>query len=222
MIATVHAAHPEVSIRRLCELFGVGRTWYYTQPSPEETTSRAVAVRAAIEEIVLTFPGYGYRRVTKQLQRDGWTINHKRVLRVMREESLRCQLKRRFVTTTDSSHGLRRYPNLIAEMVVERPDQVWQADITSIRLPTGFAYLACILDAGAPSGSAPLCRLGAVAHDRQRPDGGRVGDGALDAPTGAGSDPPFGSRGPVRQRGQRRAPRASERPDQHGRDRQSV
>lgn len=146
MIATAHAAHPEMSIRQLCEVFGVGRTWYYTRPAPDEPASRAVALRAAIEEIVLVFPGYGYRRVTKQLQREGWRVNHKRVLRVMRAESLLCQLKRRFVLTTDSSHGLTRYPNLIADLVVERPDQVWQADITYIRLPTGFVYLACLVD----------------------------------------------------------------------------
>jgi putative transposase len=145
MITAAHAAYPELSIRRLCALFGVGRTWYVTRPDPA-AASRDVALRAAIEDLVLAFPGYGYRRVTKQLQRDGWTVNHKRVLRVMREESLLCQLQRRFVTTTDSSHGLTRYPNLIADLVVTRPDQVWQADITYIRLPTGFVYLACVLD----------------------------------------------------------------------------
>ena len=146
MITVIHAAHPELSIRRLCALFGVGRTWYSTHPSPDATATRDVALRAAIEEVVLAFPGYGYRRVTKQLQRDGWSVNHKRVLRVMREESLLCQLKRRFVVTTDSRHTGRRYPNLVADLVVERPDQVWVADITYIRLPTTFVYLACILD----------------------------------------------------------------------------
>ncbi len=146
MITTAHAAHPEIAIRRLCEVFGVGRTWYYTQPSPEARASRDVVLRAAIEAIVLAYPGYGYRRVTKQLQREGWTVNHKRVLRVMGEASLLCQLKRRFVVTTNSAHGLARYPNLITDLVVERPDQVWQADITYIRLPTGFVYLACLVD----------------------------------------------------------------------------
>ena len=71
-----------------------------------------VPLRDAIERIVLAFPGYGYRRVTQALQRDGWTVNHKRVLRVMREESLLCQLKRRFVLTTDSAPRWRTYPNL--------------------------------------------------------------------------------------------------------------
>jgi putative transposase len=147
MIAQVHQEHPDLSIRRLCELFGIGRTWYYTQPSLEERARREVALRDAIERIVLEFPGYGYRRVTRALQRDGWTVNHKRVLRVMRAEALLCQLKRRFVATTDSRHGRSVYPNLIRDLRVSRLDQVWVADITYIRLPTTFAYLACILDA---------------------------------------------------------------------------
>lgn len=147
MITQVHQEYPDLSIRRLCELFGVGRTWFYTHPSPEEIASREVALRDAIERIVLEFPGYGYRRVTKALQREGWTVNHKRVLRVMRQESLLCQLKRRFVPTTDSRHGRPVYPNLIRDLCVSRLDQIWVADITYIRLPTTFVYLACILDA---------------------------------------------------------------------------
>jgi putative transposase len=139
MIAAMHDAYPELSIRRLCELVGTGRTWYYTCPSAEEVAVRDTALRDAIERIVLGFPGYGYRRVTKALQRDGWTVNHKRVLRVMRQESLLCHLERRFVVTTDSAHPLRTYPNLLAG--------AWVADLTYIRLPTTFAYLACLLDA---------------------------------------------------------------------------
>lgn len=132
MITATRTAHPELSIRQLCTLFGVGRTWYYTQPTAEERTGHTVALRAATEAIVLAFPGYGYRRVTKQLQRDGWTINHKRVLRVMREESLLCQLKRQFVVTTDATHALRRYPNRIVDLDIVRPNQVWPASSTAI------------------------------------------------------------------------------------------
>jgi putative transposase len=145
MITAAHADYPPLSIRQLCALVGVSRSGYYDQPDTADD-STAVAVRAAIEELVLAFPGYGYRRVTKQLQRDGWVVNHKRVLRIMREESLLCQLTRHFVVTTDSRHAGRRYPNLIEGLAPDRPDQVWQADITYIRLPTGFVYLACILD----------------------------------------------------------------------------
>jgi putative transposase len=148
MIAQAQADHPGLSTRRLCQVAGVGRSWYYAHPTAEQVATRDVALRDAIERVVLAFPGYGYRRVTHALARDGWAVNHKRVLRVMRRESLLCELRRRFVPTTDSTHGYRRYPNLLRELVVERMDQVWVADITYVRLPTGFGYLAAILDAG--------------------------------------------------------------------------
>ena len=73
-------------------------------------------------------------------------MNHKRVLRVMRQEALLCQIKRRFRATTDSSHPLRRYPDLIAELQLDGPDLVWLSDITHVRLPEGFCYLASIID----------------------------------------------------------------------------
>lgn len=135
-----------VSIRQLCAMLDVSRSWYYAALGAADE-EKDVALRAAIEEIVLEFPGYGYRRVTKALQRAGWTVNHKRVLRIMREEALLCHLKRRWVPTTDSGHGLTTYPNLLLQAEVTRLNQVWVADITYIRLPRGFAYLAAILDA---------------------------------------------------------------------------
>lgn len=147
MIASAQEAYPDLSLRALCAAVGAGRTWWYTRPSADTIAERDTALRDAIERIVLEFPGYGYRRVTKTLQREAWDINHKRVLRVMREEALLCQLERRFVRTTDSAHALRTYPNLLATVAPVHPDQVWVADITYIRLPTTFAYLACVLDA---------------------------------------------------------------------------
>jgi transposase InsO family protein len=145
MIAAMREAHPELALRRLCELVGTSRTWYYARPSAE--AARDTALRDAIERLVLAFPGYGSRRVTKALQRAGWTVNHKRVLRVMRQESLLCQLERRFVVTTDARHALQTYPNLLTGTTVTGPDQVWVADLPYIRLPTTFAYLAGLLDA---------------------------------------------------------------------------
>lgn len=106
-----------------------------------------MALRDAIERIILELPGYGYRRVTHALHREGWAVNHKRVLRIMHQESLLCHLKRQFVVTTDSVHGYTTYPNLLAEWDVTAPDQAWVADITYVRLPTAFVYLACVLDA---------------------------------------------------------------------------
>jgi transposase InsO family protein len=147
MIANMREAYPDLSIRRLCALVGAGRTWYYTHPSAAAVAARDTALRNAIERLVLAFPGYGYRRVAKALQRGGWRVNHKRVLRVMRQEALLCQLQRRFVVTTDSAHALRTYPNLLAGTELAGPDQAWVADLTYIRLPTTFAYLACVLDA---------------------------------------------------------------------------
>jgi putative transposase len=146
-MADLVAAYPELSARRLCALLGFSRSWWLERSQPREPEAEAVALRDAIERIVLEFPGYGYRRVTHALRRDGWPINAKRVLRVMREESLLCQLKRRFVPTTDSRHGLGRYPNLLRERVLSGPNQAWVADITYVRLPTAFCYLAAILDA---------------------------------------------------------------------------
>ena len=147
MIEQVREEHPEMSIERLCELMGVSRSWYYERPSGAEKAKKDVALRDAIERIVLEFPGYGYRRVTAALRRAGWTVNHKRVLRIMRQESLLCQLKRRFVPTTDSAHTFGRYPNLIKDIEIDGLDQAWISDITYIRLPTTFCYLAAVLDA---------------------------------------------------------------------------
>ncbi len=100
-----------------------------------------------IEGICLEFPGYGYRRVTHQLQREGWVVNHKRVLHLMRESDILCHVKRKRVKTTDSKHHFPRYPNLIKGMVISHLNQVWVSDITYIRIRTGFVYLAAILDA---------------------------------------------------------------------------
>ncbi len=100
-----------------------------------------------IETICLEFPRYGYRRVTEQLKRDRWLVNHKRVLRLMRESDLLCRVKRRWTKTTDSKHGFPRYPNLIKGTNIGCLNQVWLSDITYIRIRTGFVYLAAILDA---------------------------------------------------------------------------
>ena len=99
-----------------------------------------------IERVCLEFSRYGYRRVTKQLQRQGWTVNHKRVLRMMRENDLICRVRRRKVRTTDSDHSYPVFPNLIKDMVIVSVNEVWVSDITYIRIPTAFVYLAVILD----------------------------------------------------------------------------
>jgi putative transposase len=127
---------------------GLGRSAYYyrsRQKSMEAKTEEA-DLRDRIERIVVEHARYGYRRVTYQLRREGYTVNHKRVARVMREQSLQCQVKRRWVKTTDSDHSYRIYPNLVKGLEVKGRNQVWVGDITYIRILTGFLYLAVILD----------------------------------------------------------------------------
>lgn len=99
-----------------------------------------------IEKICLDWPRYGYRRVTKQLQREGWMVNHKKVLNMMRANDLLCQVKRKGVRTTNSNHAHPIFSNLIKDLLITSINQVWVADITYIRLPTAFVYLAIILD----------------------------------------------------------------------------
>ena len=103
-------------------------------------------IKDRIEHIVCEYPGYGYRRVTKQLEREGYHIKHKRVLRIMRENSLLHAVTRSYKRTTNSKHSYPRYPNLIKNLDVERLNQVWVADITYIRIRASFVYLAVILD----------------------------------------------------------------------------
>jgi putative transposase len=104
-------------------------------------------LRDAIQKLTVQMPAYGYRRITAALQRAGWEVNHKRVLRLMRADNLLCLRKRAFVRTTDSDHDLPVYPNLARELQVTGLNQLWVADITYIRLVLDFVYLAVILDA---------------------------------------------------------------------------
>jgi len=120
-------------------------TFYYQHRAASPGKDAYVLDR--IEEICLEFPGYGYRRVTRQLQHDALVINHKRVLRLMRESDLLCRARRKRVKTTNSKHHFPRYPNIIKDVVVSGMNQVWLADITYIRIRNGFVYLSAILDA---------------------------------------------------------------------------
>jgi transposase InsO family protein len=104
-------------------------------------------LRDEIQRIALEWPCYGWRRITEELHRRDWPVNHKRVLRIMREDNLLCLRRRKFVVTTDSNHGRPVYPNLAGEMVLTGLDQLWVADITYIRLEVEFVYLAVVLDA---------------------------------------------------------------------------
>lgn len=123
-------------------------SFYYQAKTPSlERQKQEADLRSRIEEIACEFPRYGYRRITRQLRREGLLVNHKKVLRFMREDSLLCESKRAWIITTNSKHAFPRFPNLIKDLVVSGINQLWVADITYIRILTAFVYLAVILDA---------------------------------------------------------------------------
>jgi len=125
----------------------IPRSTYYYQPENRERIKTDANLQDRIEAIALEFPKYGYRRITHQLKIDGSFVNHKRVLRIMRESSLLVAVKKRWVNTTDSNHNYPIYPDLTKEQPPMAINQVWVSDITYIRIESGFVYLAVILDA---------------------------------------------------------------------------
>ncbi len=131
----------------MCTLAGVSRAGFYRFPPRPPGADPDLALRDALQRIALEFPSYGWPRMTAELKRRGWAVNHKRVYRLMREDNLLCLRRRKFVLTTDSDHGLPVYPNLAGDLVLTGLDQLWVADITYIRLELEFVYLAVILDA---------------------------------------------------------------------------
>lgn len=136
-----------ISICRACEALSLPRsTWYRLRDQPA-WADPDVEMRDQIQRIALKRSVYGYRRITAQLRRDGLRVNHKRVLRLMREDNLLCLRRKSFLVTTDSEHGLPVYPNLATDFVASGPDRLWVADITYIRLLQEFVYLAVVLDA---------------------------------------------------------------------------
>ena len=122
-------------------------TFYYRGKERSFEQLKAEAdLKDKIEKICLDWPRYGYRRVTAQLHREGWSVNHKRVLKMMRENDLLCRVRRRGIRTTNSNHSYRVFPNLIRDLLITSINQVWVSDITYIRLLTAFVYLAVVLD----------------------------------------------------------------------------
>ena len=135
-----------MSALRMCDLGHVSRAGLYRFDPKAEKPDDDLDLRDDIQRIALEFPYYGRPRITAELKRRGWKVNHKRVGRIMREDNLLCLRRRKFVVTTDSNHNLRVYPNLAKEMELTGIDQLWRADITYIRLETEFVYLAVVPD----------------------------------------------------------------------------
>ena len=146
MIRELRPKYPKLPVLRMCQLLGVPRSLVYRKPN--DRPERAAFYRELmfeIADVIGVHPGYGYRRVRRELGKRGVGCGYKSVTRAMKEAGLQPKRKRPSPKTSDGK-GRGNYPNLLEEASIEAPGQVWVADITYIGLPGGFAYLACILD----------------------------------------------------------------------------
>lgn len=141
MIAKMKEDYP---VMLLCDVLACPRSTFYYEPRPFPDDPALVA---AMEDILMRWPFYGYRRVLAQLQRAGWLVGERRVRRLLHWLGHSCQVGRVRIQTTDSQHNWQRYPNRIKGVQATRPNQIWVADLTYIRYGRDFFYLALILDA---------------------------------------------------------------------------
>ena len=132
------------STKAACDVVGMARSTYYYRSRARDESQIGID----LEQVAGQYPKYGTRRITHQLRRApyGYQINRKHVQRLMREKKLLRPVKRTKYRTTNSQHPYPRYPNLMKDMEVVRPEQAWVSDITYIRLGRGFVFLAVIMD----------------------------------------------------------------------------
>lgn len=135
-----------VPTERACKNFGVSKQAFYNWKRADYPADTDDNVLKAILEITCEYFKYGYRRVTHELRRRDFCVNHKRVLRIMKENNLLVRRKKFKLVTTRSDHSLPIYPNLAKDLTVTGLNQLWVADITYIHLQYEFIYLAVILD----------------------------------------------------------------------------
>jgi len=159
----------------MVKLGRVSRSGFYRFDDADPGLDPDMDLREAIQKMIaVEWPPYGRPRMTKELRERVWTVNPKRVYRLMRDVR-----KRKFVVTTDSNHTRKVYPNLARDMVLTAIHQLWRADITYIRLRDEFVFLAVILDAYSRRVLAPRDRLGAGSHDGKRAHAHRATHGAF-------------------------------------------
>jgi len=137
----------ELPISKGCTSLNISRRTYYYSLKEKHNITRDKAITDEILDIASEFQKYGYRRITAELHRRDHPVNHKKVLRIMREENILCKPKKKFrITTTNSDHGYPVYPNLIKEIVLTGINQLWVSDITYVHLLNVCVYLAVIID----------------------------------------------------------------------------
>ncbi len=131
-------------VSQICRILDLPRSSYYDQGQTDP--DRHSELEEVLQRLAAQWPTYGYRRLTAQLHREGYQVNSKRVRALMAQLRVTHRAKPRKVHTTNSQHGFRRYPNLVEHLVVERPEHVWVADVTYVRLHQEFVYLAVLMD----------------------------------------------------------------------------
>jgi putative transposase len=138
----IEADHATLSVRRQCELLGLNRSSLYYEPAAE--TAENLALMRRIDAQYTEWPFFGSRRMTAWLVQQGEEVNRKRVQRLMRRMGLEAIYPKPKLSMAGRGH--RIYPYLLRQVAIERPDQVWSADITYIPMATGFMYLAATID----------------------------------------------------------------------------
>ena len=138
----VEVDHPELSVRRQCELLGLNRSTFYYEPTG--ATPEDLRLMRLIDEQYTACPFYGSRKMTEWLTRQGEEVNRKRVQRLMRMMGLEAIYPKPRLSAAGRGHKI--YPYLLRGVKIERPDQVWSTDITYVPMPSGFMYLAAVID----------------------------------------------------------------------------
>ena len=135
-------SHPDLSLRRQCELLSLnrGRLYYVKRPENQEN----LAIMEAIDRQYLETPYYGILKMTAVLKQQGFHVNHKRVQRLMRRMGLTAIYRKPKTSRRNPQHAI--YPYLLRNLPIVRPNQVWAADITYIPMAHGFVYLVAIMD----------------------------------------------------------------------------
>ena len=152
----VQEAMPQVKTSQLCRAFGVPRSSFYYRPTRRDADSRAARQEIALEKAVETaagrWPRFGYESLTGQMRFEGPVValgkpfGERRGRRILRERGLLGKPRARKVRTTNSEHGFPRFENLVKNRKATQPEEIWASDITYVRLGSGFAYLAVVLD----------------------------------------------------------------------------
>ena len=141
-LALVEPSDPVLSIVAQCRLLKLARSTLYYQPTP--VSAEDLAVMRRIDEVYLASPFYGSRRMTAVLRREGWLVNRKRVQRLMRVMALEAIYQKPNTSRGHPDHKV--YPYLLRGLIIDRPNQVWCADITYIPMAKGFVYLVAVMD----------------------------------------------------------------------------